>query len=46
MNFEQAKLVYTLSTSTRAWDEFIKLLSNYDVAVVVDVLFIKSIYTT
>lgn len=37
MNFEQGKLVYTLGTSTRAGEEFIELLSNHDVEVVVDV---------
>jgi len=37
VNFEQGKLVYTLGTSTRAGEEFIELLSNHDVEVVVDV---------
>ena len=37
MNHEQDKLIYTLGTSTRTREEFIELLSNHDIEVVVDV---------
>lgn len=37
MNLEPGKLIYTLGTSTRVMDEFIELLSDHGVAVVVDV---------
>jgi uncharacterized protein (DUF488 family) len=37
MNPESSKLIYTLGTSTRPSKEFIELLSNHDVAVVMDV---------
>ena len=37
MNPELSKLIYTLGTSTRAMDDFIKLLISHNVEVVVDV---------
>lgn len=37
MSLERDKLIYTLGTSTRSGEDFIELLSNHGVAVVVDV---------
>ena len=37
MNIERDKLIYTLGTSTRSSEEFIKILTSHGVEVVVDV---------
>ena len=37
MNLDRDKLIYTLGTSTRSFEEFIELLTSHGVEVVVDV---------
>ena len=37
MGFEQGKLIYTLGTSTRSAEEFVRLLTGHGMEVVVDV---------